>query len=314
MAYFSMADNNNCPGMIIFSTPEEPIENYLTVTIGFRCNNRCLSCMLRGVMARLQPVAFDQYRLLLTEVVREGRFTSLILSGAEATLEDDLPRYLELARNTNHFRHIRIQTNGRRLADYEYARALTKAGLDEAFVSVYGPNPPIHESLTRVPGSFDETIQGIRNLNELGVQVITNTVITRLNYQSLPEIVATLPGFPTIARMEFWHYWPMGETDPYDLLVANENLAPYLHAVITKARQMNQAILFKNIPECVLGEYADYLDNRLPQTIIDEAYWEAYRKNNFGLCPKREHCGAKKCMGLTAAYINKFNREQLIPL
>lgn len=286
--------------------PEESIENYLTVTIGFRCNNRCLSCMLRDVMDRLRPVSPEKYRFLLEETVREGRLNSLILSGGEVTLEEDLPRYLELAKNLNYFRHIRFQTNGRRLADYEYARMLKEAGLDEAFVSVYGPDSRIHESLTRVPGSFKETMQGIRNLNELGVRTITNTVITRLNYRYLADIVTSLSAILRIDRMEFWNYWPMGETDPHDLLTANETLSPYLAETVARARQMNQAILFKNIPECVLGEYSDYLDNRLPRTVIDEAYWEVYRKNQFGKCPGREHCGAVNCMGLTAAYLNKF--------
>ena len=285
---------------------EEPIENYLTVTIGFRCNNRCLSCMLRDVMDRLRPVSLEKYRPILDETIREGRLNSLILSGAEVTLEEDLPRYMELAKNLNYFRHIRIQTNGRRLADYEYARTLKEAGLDEAFVSVYGPNSTIHESLTRVPGSFKETMQGIRNLNELGIRIITNTVITRLNYPYLADIAASLSAIPRIDRMEFWNYWPMGGTDPHDLLVANETLSPSLAKTVAKARQMNRAILFKNIPECVLGEYNEYLDNRLPPTVIDEAYWEIYRRNQFGKCPRRGRCGAENCMGLTAAYLNKF--------
>jgi MoaA/NifB/PqqE/SkfB family radical SAM enzyme len=297
-----------------YSDAEEPVSNYLTVAVGFRCNNRCLSCMLRDVMPLLQPVSLEKYPPLLAEIVRQGVFSSIILSGAEVTLEENLPRYIEFTRSLNYFRRIRLQTNGRRLADCEYAGTLAKSGLDEAFVSVYGPNPRIHESLTRATHSFYETIQGIKNLNELGVRIITNTVITRLNYRFLPEIVEMLSAFPNIARMEFWNYWPMDEADRHDLLVSNQKLTPYLYRTVAQAHQTGQAILFKNIPECLLGKYSGCLDNRLPQTIIDDAYWDVYRKNKFGQCPDREYCAATECMGLTAAYQKKFGYDNISPI
>ncbi len=62
------------------------------------------------------------------------------------------------------------------------------AGLNRATLTLYSCEQTIHESITRTPGSFKQTINGIYNvLQQPGIKVSVNTVVCRLNYKLLCE-------------------------------------------------------------------------------------------------------------------------------
>jgi len=54
--------------------------------------------------------------------------------------------------------------------------------------SLHSLIPHVHDFVTQVPGSFVRTNQGIRNILRYTHCLSVNIVITRLNYQELPEI------------------------------------------------------------------------------------------------------------------------------
>ena len=49
-----------------------------------------------------------------------------------------------------------------------------------------------YDALTHVPGSFLQTRKGIKTAAQMGFKVITNSVITELNYRELPELASLL--------------------------------------------------------------------------------------------------------------------------
>ncbi|MCP4215195.1 MAG: radical SAM protein [bacterium] len=285
------------------------LHNHLTITIGFRCNNNCVSCMLKGFKDQLQPADIETYKKILHDTIQKGRHTSIILSGAEVTLNPDLLHYIRYTRELGYFRHIRIQTNGRKCSDPLYARQLVDAGLDEAYVSIYGPNRDIHQSLTMSENSFDQTLAGLENLDKTGIRIITNTVVTSRNVSALAGIVDLTAPFANIREMEFWSYWPMAEEDKRHLLVSYPGVLPHLSAAITKSIALKKRVIIRKIPGCLLGEHLDLLDNYLPETIIDPLYWHKFAANRFGGCPHASQCEVTNCPGLPAAYIKRFGSE-----
>jgi len=62
------------------------------------------------------------------------------------------------------------------------------AGANEFSPALHGHKASVHDGLTKVPGSFKETVAGIRNLKNLGQKVMTNSVITSKNFSYLPEL------------------------------------------------------------------------------------------------------------------------------
>ena len=283
---------------------------YISLTMEFRCNLRCVHCMIEGTMDRLAPESPEKFKQLLVYNAAHRKWKGLILTGSEITLLSDLPLLARAAREAG-FEHVRIQTHGMHLAREDYCHELVEAGIDEYFVSVAGPDAASHDAITTVPGSFEKTLRGLEYLDRFnGVTTITNTVVTTESYRLLPAVVERLRHLDRLLQMEFWVYWPMSETDEKQLIASHHDVLPYLQEAIAKARQYGRTVEVKNFPECLLGEYGDALNNAQPQLHIDPAFWTEFMRNGFYQCVYREQCGSKECLGLTSAYVAKYGWEE----
>lgn len=290
-------------------------QDYVEATLHFRCNLRCTHCMIEGTMDWLEPESPQQLARLLAENAAQRRWKGLVLTGSEITLRDDLPAVARRARASG-FEHVRIQTHGMRLASESYCRELVEAGVDEYFVSVTASDAATHDSITQVAGSFDKTMKGLENLEAFdNVTSLTNTVITRLSFRHLPEVVARLGHLRRLAQMEFWNFLPMRENDDKDLIVSHLEVQPYLRQAIVDARRLGRGVGVKNFPECLLGEQHQALDNGQPKLFIDPAFWPEFMRNGFHQCVHRDYCGARQCLGLNTAYVKKFgwHADELVP-
>jgi MoaA/NifB/PqqE/SkfB family radical SAM enzyme len=292
-----------------------PPGDYVEVTVHFKCNLRCTHCMIEGTMDWLRPESDDGFARILADNRRNRRWKGLTLTGAEVTLRRDLAQLARDAR-ANGFEHVRIQTHGVRLADPDYCRELVDAGIDEYFVSVTAADAATHDAITGVEGAFDRTVQGLENLERFAhVTTLTNTVITSLSFRQLPAVVRRLGHLRQLARMEFWSYWPMRETDEKNLIVSHLEVLPHLRQAIAEARALGRDVEVKNFPECLLGDDHDALDNSQPKLIIDPEFWPEFMRNGFHQCVHRARCASTSCLGLNTAYVNKYgwHADVLVP-
>lgn len=293
-----------------------PPADYVEVTVHFACNLRCEHCMIEGTMDWLEPESPASLDRILRLNRGERRWKGITLTGSEVTLHPGLPEMARRARDHG-FEHVRIQTHGMRLADEAYCRTLVESGVDEYFVSLTAADAETHDRITQVQGSFDKTMQGLQHLEaHPGVSVLTNTVITTRSYRQLPAVVRRLADLRRLVQMEFWNYWPMKATDDKDLIAPHVEVLPYLREAIHSARRLGRVVEVKNFPECLLGEDADALDNDQPKLVIDPAFWPEFMRNGFHQCVHREICGARRCLGLNTAYVNRhgWDADLLVPL
>lgn len=280
----------------------------LAVTIDFHCHSACRFCIVQEGMNYFRGVPFEAYRKAVDDNARAPRYRRLIFTGGEVTLEPRLFDYLAYARQATGFEHIRLQTNGRRLADMAFAKRLVEAGVDEFFVSLHGPDAACQDYISQRPGSFDEAMQGLRNLRELGVCIMTNTVLTTLNADRLAEIVDVVAQFRP-AQMEFWNYLPMEDyADTRDLLVPMARLGPAVTGALARAEELGIQALAKYVPRCILGDQAHNIDNSQPDVVIVEKFYDVYPEFNCIYEAKCEHSEA--CLGLHHPYISKFGWEE----
>jgi len=292
-----------------------PHEEYVELTMHFRCNLKCEHCMIEGTMDWLQPESDGRLDEVIAENAEHRKWKGVIFTGSEVTLRRDLPELARKAR-AGGFEHVRIQTHGMRLANKRYCRELVDAGIDEYFVSVTAADAATHDAITEVPGSFDKTMRGLENLEEFdGVVSLTNTVVTQRSYRQLPAVVERLAHLRRLARMDFWNFWPMRENDDKDLIASHLDVLPYLREAILAGRRLGRGIEVKNFPECLLGDLHDALNNDQPKLIIDPAFWPEFMRNGFHQCVHRERCGSRQCLGLNTAYVKKFgwHADALVP-
>jgi cyclic pyranopterin phosphate synthase len=280
----------------------------LTVTVDFHCHSACRFCIVQEGMNRFLGVSEKRFREAVEDNARQRRYRRVCFTGGEVTLEKKLFDYVAIARESRSFEHIRVQTNGRLLADMAFAQRLVEAGIDEYFVSLHGHDAATQDHISQRPGSFDEALAGIANLARLGVCLMTNTVITSLNAPHLVDVVQTVLPFHPV-RMEFWNYLPMEDyADERGLIAPMSQVAPELRRALAKLREANVPGRVKYVPRCLLGEYADAHDDTQPDVVIAEKFYDPYPQ--FGCLYEAvcEHSDA--CLGLHHPYVTKLGWEE----
>ena len=123
-------------------------------------------------------------KVLVDDFVRREYF-GVILTGGEPTLHPELPKIAEYASSCG--LHVRMITNGSRLADPEFAREIADAGVKIVHVSVYSVRPEVEEVLRGTPNTLEKAYAAVRNAHEYGVEVNINCVINKLNADHLHE-------------------------------------------------------------------------------------------------------------------------------
>jgi len=106
-------------------------------------------------------------------------------------MHKDLVEAVAFARSHG-YRHIQLQSNGRKFSDMAYLQALVKAGANEFSPAIHGFKEETHDFLTCAPGAWRQTVQGIMNIHALGQMIITNTVITKQNYKEMSQLATLL--------------------------------------------------------------------------------------------------------------------------
>jgi cyclic pyranopterin phosphate synthase len=184
----------------------------LRVSITDRCNYKCVYCRTGEVGAQYPELAIDEYLALIGHFVDLG-ITKVRLTGGEPLLRRGL---LDLIRELARLRTIHgesldlaLTTNGHLLEDL--AGPLKAAGLNRITVSMDAVDATVFEKITRVPGSFNHVLRGIRAARDAGLDPVkVNCVLLRGFNDSEIE------GFARFAREEnvvvrFIEFMPLEE-------------------------------------------------------------------------------------------------------
>ena len=154
-----------------------------TVRVNFQCNQACEFCF---VSTHLPAAAEAEVR---AAIVAAGRARAVVaISGGEPTLNPGLVEYVALARRSG-AREVELQTNATRLGAGDLVERLGAAGVDTALVSLHGATAATSDAMTRAPGTFVRTIEGLDRLARTAILTRVNFVATASNHHELPELV-----------------------------------------------------------------------------------------------------------------------------
>jgi MoaA/NifB/PqqE/SkfB family radical SAM enzyme len=210
--------------------------NFAEVKVTLRCNQSCVMCKTDAEVRNVLPDATAMEKLIprLAE-----KTDCLTLSGGEPTLDPNLPQYVEMAHRAG-FRIIEVQSNGIRLADYDYVKRLVDAGGGETsfLVSLHAHEAELSDQITQAPGTFEKTIQGLHNIKKTGSILTLCFVIMTLNYRQIPayvDFVAKELGYS--ANILFTLAVPVHRVlDNRELLPRVSDFGPYLREALGKCR------------------------------------------------------------------------------
>jgi len=298
-----------------------PVSPRLDLKVGFACNNRCRFCvqgMKRERFGRRSREELDE--ILTGNTDRAG----VVFTGGEPTLHPDIIWLIARARQLG-YQSVQVQTNGRMFAYRRFCREVVEAGVTEVSPALHGHRDELHDYLTTVAGSFEQTVAGIRNLKELGIPVVTNTVITRSNFRHLPEIARLLVDLGVDQyQLAFVH--PVGSAGPernFDSVVPRFQLIePYVHRGLEIGAAAGRVVMTEAIPYCFMAGYEQYVGERImPSTKIFDAEgvieeYRDYRQGEGKLKgPACRQCKFNDiCEGPWREYPERYGWEEFVPV
>lgn len=161
---------------LLMPNPEGPAG---ILWLGFQCDQDCVVCWQDRAGPSPPPEYFSRW---LDEMLAASA-RSVILSGGEPTLH---PTLLDLAGRAHAAgAHTVIETNGLRLTDDGFRRALLAAGVGELSVSLHAADATTSEAITRAPGTHARTVAGVEACLRDGLPVGIHCVVERANAPGL---------------------------------------------------------------------------------------------------------------------------------
>lgn len=283
------------------------IINECIIRINYKCNQKCLFCFVntesQGPGEGVVTAAIDELKK------DEAKISIISISGGEPALNRNLPRYIEMLRDTGAL-ELSIQTNAMMLGDKILAAKLSEAGLDSAFVSLHSHDEAVSDLLTGVRGAFEKTINGIEELLRNGIFVYISHVINSFNCGTLPEFVdfidkrlGKLPvvfsfAAPFTREMMFRGVVPR-------LSQAREPLREALELCLQRRIPFSGLPGFCGAPLCLLGPDQRYYPDIHP---VDAALLAGVMHKS-ACC--RECSLDQWCYGLRSLYVSAFGDGEL---
>ncbi len=138
----------------------------------WRCPLKCRHCYLGGDAP--EELSLQEIEDVLGQLADLG-VMSLLFSGGEVFARQDFLDIVEASRRRGFM--VMVKTSGT-LCKPRDCDTLARLGVRTVHVSMYSHRAEVHDRVTRVPGSFEESLATILRLQELGVRV--EAVVTLL--------------------------------------------------------------------------------------------------------------------------------------
>ncbi len=267
------------------------------VKVWFACNNHCNFCVQWDKRYKFKPRSLDEIKdILKNEYIAWARW--VVFTGWEPTVHPNLIDCVIFAKSL-WFISIQIQSNWRNFAKLDYVEDLIKAGVTEFSPSIHWFNAITHDTQVWANWAWEEVIKWLINLRKLKQIVIINSVVTKLNYEEIPELAALLIKlWVSQFQFAFVHILWSADKNKETVVPKKTYAIPYIKKALDLWKKSWVVCMTEAIPFCLMQWYewaiAEY--NFMPETTVVDAEYRTesyadYRWSEWKA--KWEEC--KKC-------------------
>jgi len=290
------------------------------ILAGFACNNNCRYCSIDYEMRKANKSTNEIKKDIVNAKKRGAEIIGF--TGGEPTIRRDIFELVEFA-GRHGFRTVRIQTNGRMFAGKEFTAKIIKAGANYFKFTVNAHTEKIHDFLSQVPGSFNQTIAGLKNVKATGRTVEVNILVNKQNYKFLPQTVKFLVD---LGVSQFTIIFPsyIGNALAYkkEVAVKMSEAAPFIKEAIDVIKDYNlDKVVTVSIPPCFLEGYEEFAQSELrslrTQVIGPEfdINLDEKLKGDKRKAPQCKKCKySMLCDGIRFDYVDLFGFSEIKPM
>lgn len=181
----------------------------------------------------------------------------LSLTGGEPTIRKEFFKFLRYAARKDPEMNVAIVSNGRMFSYKEFVDKMLKTGLKNLkfCIALYGHNQKLHDAITRTPGSFEQTIKGIKNLLERNLYVELRVIVNKINYRYLKNIANfVIKNLKDVGRVVFINMKYTGNAyiNRKAIFVRYKDVVPYAEKAADILLKNNIEVKLFHFPLCTI--------------------------------------------------------------
>ncbi|MBO1588490.1 conserved hypothetical protein [Serratia proteamaculans] len=261
--------------------------NHNTVLVTERCNNSCLFCS--------QPPKTGNDDWLLSQsalAIASFSLNGVVgVSGGEPLLYgDDFLHFIDFIIENSPGTALHVLTNGRKFSDVSFTRQM-KERSDKIKITfgipLYSSRSSVHDYLVGSEGAFDETVRGLINAGNSGINIELRIIPTQANYTELDDIVEFAGRvFSNINQISLMGLESIGwaRKNWSSIFVEHDSYSEKILSAVETAQRSGIPLTIFNYPLCHLPERAWGFAT---QSISD---WKNYYPKECDECTQKSSC------------------------
>lgn len=304
----------------------------LDLKLGYTCNNKCIHCIIEGNKQRLinKKIKTDKTTKECLLEIDEGvkQFKNLgyksgkiVITGGEPTIRKDFFEICDYAYKSS-FKDMSIQTNGRMLSDRKFTKILIDKYPVKFTIALHGDTSEIHDNVTKEKNSFNETVEGLKNISLLGGSAVGKIVISKDNKNS---IFNTVKLFNTVGIKKVNIAFPHSSKNDKRFHIYVPKYSDVLEQVILSLEygiKHEIFIMTEAFPYCLLPKFEEYIGENFIHgdiTINDVNNSKTdWQKKRLAIKAKGGQCIDclinHICEGCWEEYIDNYGSHELKPI
>lgn len=255
---------DNGVGFVFYSS--EADDNTIVPTCV--CNSNCIMCPIPENVRRNSDISNIDFLLLQAKHIPKGAKHITLTGGEPFVLGKDIFILLKYIRDELPYTSLQILTNGRIFASKAYFNELINSIPSnlEIGIPIHGANKDVHDYITSAPGSFDQTIIGIKRLIARGIKVELRIVVSKLNVAYIKDIASLIvKEFPKVNSVKIMGLEMLGNA-----AVNMESVwLPYQDAFDKSEDAIN----------ILLSTGIDVAIYNFPLCVVPKKYWGIYKRS-----------------------------------
>ncbi|RDP17589.1 His-Xaa-Ser system radical SAM maturase HxsC [Escherichia coli] len=261
--------------------------NHNTVLVTERCNNNCLFCS--------QPPKTGNDDWLLNQsalAIASFSLNGIVgVSGGEPLLYgEDFLHFLDFVIENSPETALHVLTNGRKFADVSFTQQMKERSekLKITFgIPLYSSRSSVHDYLVGSEGAFDETVRGLINAGNSGINIELRIIPTLANYMELDKLIEFAGRvFSNINQISLMGLESIGwaRKNWSSIFIEHDSYNEKILSAIGTAQRAGIPLTIFNYPLCHLPERAWGFAT---QSISD---WKNYYPKECDECTQKSSC------------------------
>ena len=176
------------------------------IVISAKCNSNCIMCPVPELQRKKDGITPIHELMELARYIPQSVKNITITGGEPFLLGKSLFSLFALLKTERPDIQYLLLTNGRIFAVQEYVRLLcaTAPAHLRVAIPIHGYNDETHDYITQAPGSFHQTIIGVKKLLKAGITVDIRIVVSKMNKDYMLRIAKLISEqMPNVAGVKF---------------------------------------------------------------------------------------------------------------